>query len=151
MSGKEGQDDKGSTCEMEIKMSAWIVSKKHIDLLVTLAAQYELMDGKTEQQFGQILWDENYRSVNSRYDDNESPRQYEFTPYPVETLSTIAQIKQARCYIYQTCETDDYAQTVAIMFAETLATILEQEGNFYIPSGKSVRDLPGWESAPWGI
>ena len=132
-------------------MSAWTVSKKHIDLLVTLAAQLELTGGKTENEIGQILWDECYRSVNCRYDETNPAPKYEFKPFDLKSLSTIAQIKQVECYEYQTCETEDYDTTPAIILTNTIATILELEGNFHIPSDGSIRDIPGWDEAPWGI
>jgi hypothetical protein len=132
-------------------MSAWIVSKKHIDLLVTLAAQNEILGGKTETEFGQILWDENYRSVNYRYQETDNAPRYEYQAFDLNSLSVVAQIKQLACYGYQTCETEDYESTPSGIAIRTLEQILTLENPLHIPSGGSVRDLPGWDKAPWGI
>ena len=129
-------------------MSAWTVSKKHIDLLVTLAAQEELLGGKTETEFGQILWDENYRSVNYRYSEQTPSPHYEFEPFDLTTIPVISQIKQVGCYDYQSCETDDYQSTPAGLFVETLETLLRAK----LPDRpKEVSDHPGYDVAPWGI
>lgn len=130
-------------------MSAWTVSKKHIDLLVTLAAQAELLGDNTETQLGQILWDENYRSVNCRYDENTPTPRYEFTPFNLSSLSTTAQIKQIKCYQYQTCETEDYDTTPSIILTDKLSKLLEADVK--IPKGKGIRDTAEWDTAPWGV
>ena len=130
-------------------MSAWTVSKKHIDLLVTLAAQAELLGDKNETQVGQILWDENYRSVNERYNETNPAPRYSFKPFDLTTLSTIAQIKQVHCYVYQTCETDDYKTTQAIVLVEKIEALLS--AGVHVPSGKSVRSAPQYDAALWGI
>lgn len=130
-------------------MSAWTVSKKHIDLLVTLAAKAELLGKHTETQLGQILWDENYRSVNFRYNENNPAPRYEFSPFDLSNLSTVAQIKQIRCYQYQTCETEDYDTTPSFVLTEKLCKLLEK--GVRISKGKEIYDAPQWDSAPWGV
>jgi hypothetical protein len=48
-------------------MSAYIVSRKHIHYLVTAAAQYGLIRLREQDKTGQMLWDENIKSVQYRY------------------------------------------------------------------------------------
>ena len=48
-------------------MSAWIVSKGHIDVLVNGLLQHGLISPKEIAQTGQLLWRENHLSVNDRY------------------------------------------------------------------------------------
>ena len=59
-------------------MSAWIVSNQHIALLVEAIYRHEvpLENPLGPDELGQLLWDENYKSVNYRYDNNETAPTY---------------------------------------------------------------------------
>lgn len=55
---------------------------------------------------GQWLLDQNYRSVNYRYrEENEVP---EFDPVRVGSVDAGTLLGCIECYEYQACETDDY-------------------------------------------
>jgi hypothetical protein len=123
-------------------MSAWIVSKKHIDLLVTaaLSAKYMTPAGGDERQpseLGLMLWVENHKSVNSRYSETRMPEGYKFTRFPGK-IDPIVVLKQIACYEYQSCEHDTWKTSEAFKFCQALTT-------------EMINALPGYSEAPWGI
>jgi hypothetical protein len=141
-------------------MSAHILSEKHINLLVNAAfftghncGKFSIYyEGKTHQfnqnhnelnceKLGQILVDQNYRSVNERYNEtNKSPRfVFKFNPLPMVALKNIVQIfKACDCYDYQACETDDYYDTKARSIIDEIRDHL-------------ISQLPGYDEAEWSI
>lgn len=50
-------------------MSAWIVSKLHIDVVVQALTQGEIVVDRTADEVGQALWQENLNSIHYRYED----------------------------------------------------------------------------------
>ena len=101
-------------------MSAFIVNDKTITAIVQAMQQAEFSNwlnghsARTEPQIvGQMLLDQNYRSVNYRYDENDAPRRFKMA-YKInkdgyrdyydfgETYGSIC------CYMYQACETPDW-------------------------------------------
>ena len=101
--------------------------------------------------YADILYQENVRSVRSRYpndkwDELPGPhiKPLHCVVYPADLLSqqklpkfSIVQLlKFANCLEYQSCESDDYKQTKAY---KLLVAIREE----------LVRDLPGYEEAHW--
>ena len=131
-------------------MSAWMVTKKHIDLLVTEAVALELeyeFNGRKikltkgiENSIRQMLTDECRRSINYRYQEDTETGIYRFKKYVEQTLTDEAIAKQVRCYDYQACECPDYYETETRKFVEALSEKL------------------GWPldgekcpSGPWGV
>lgn len=75
------------------------------------------------QEAGQKLLNENYRSVDSRYDDKELSAPI-FTYSQADKRYTPAQIiRIIDCYNYQTCETSNYKETEGYAIAHTLREI----------------------------
>ena len=126
-------------------MSAYIVSKRHIDMLVTVAfygPQREIAvspmgmwskpnfiyitqdlntQDMTPDDLGQLLWDENYRSVNARYNEDEKAPEYVFEPLERGKVPTIWQAYSGiDTYEYQACEADDWYTTPAFRFCVAL-------------------------------
>lgn len=52
-------------------MSAWIVSKEHIDVLVQALAEGEIVVDIEPSEIGRILWRENLYSIWARYPDTK--------------------------------------------------------------------------------
>ena len=121
-------------------MSAFIVSEKHINTLVTWAAENGIeykgcaVKGH-EQGFVSMLLRENIRSVNYRYGESLKPSDfniggvniYRFQPAPLDPAEydddkhQLAQIvKACNGYDYQACETDDYFGTPTGVFVATM-------------------------------
>lgn len=130
-------------------MSAFIVSRDHIWFLVQA---HDTLDtwksGGTDYaelaEAGQMLWDENIRSVEYRYsgsDDDHSDCQYgkhEIRSIPSPKVEPVAVLKACACFDYQACETDDYHETKAAKWIDRLRHL-------------AITQLPGWDAAPWGI
>ena len=119
-------------------MSAWIVSKKHIDLLVAAAKN------RHPDALGQMLWAENHKSVNYRYGEKRPTPPYTFTP-PTEPIDQILLLKQIHCYDYQSCEHDGWERSEAYKLCKKL----EAACLAALPPG--VEDSPEYSQAPWGI
>lgn len=123
-------------------MSAYVVTKKHIDYLVGAALKYgEIIDEggpNGPQNYGAILWAENHRSVNHRYgDDTETPG-YTYEPIPDADFTPGRVFKAIACLRYQSCETPDWTETKAHAMLFDLMLAIGHK-------------LPGYEEAPWGI
>lgn len=134
-------------------MSAFIVSDTHINSLVRYASRHKLSVyfnrqlgfpfGKerlnvydNEQAIAQILLDENVKSVNYRYRDNEVMSITYDRAAPI--LTAIEAIKAAQCLRYQSCEHSDYEDSIAFKLIEAIIT-------------DAIPRLEGYESAEWAI
>ena len=123
-------------------MSAWVVSKNHIDVLVQAALDAGL-DYGDPTALGRQLWGENVKSVAARYGDGDLPGHsadidaYTFTA-PAK-LSSTAIRKQVDCYDYQSCEHDDYERSFAYGVVQSLVA-------FYPVTSKRA-----YEAAKWGV
>lgn len=149
-------------------MSAWMVSKKHIDTLVQLALYGpaelpanqtwyvpRLAGGRsvTADALGELLTKENLASIHSRYpdtltnpDNTPGPHEhYWLVPYVFpdalhigKHLTAVAGIKAIVCYEYQSCEHSEWEESEARKFCSALKDSL-------------INYLPGYGAAPWGI
>lgn len=128
-------------------MSAFVVSDKHINTLLTWAnhcirsiewdeKEYYFDDSNDLQKMAEIMLTENYRSVNYRYSEQETPHQIEFRFEPDATPIQI--IVACNCYDYQCCETDDWQET----FAHKINKWIKES---------AIQRLPGYEQAKWEI
>lgn len=136
-------------------MSAFTVSKTHIDVLIQagLDADYGPMrwfpddtdwskapslDHLNADEVGTMLWDENFASVNHRYNETEKHAGYSYqrlpgTPDPLVVLKAIA------CYEYQSCEHPAWHASSAKAFCNALTKAM-------------IAKLPGYREADgWGI
>lgn len=148
-------------------MSAWIVSKTHIDLLVTAGLHrirytpLRWMDPQNQQDWqvltmdtadavGSMLWAENVASVSFRYPDEPAetlPGPNDFTPEQISSyhlqaiagpIDPVTVLKNIHCYEYQSCEHPQWSSSQARRFCWALSSAL-------------VHGLPGYEQAPWGF
>jgi hypothetical protein len=148
-------------------VSAWIVSKTHIDLLVTAGLHFAghrdrlrwyygnptrsgELDPSTAHIVGQMLWAENLASVAGRYPadvsgqrpgpndfEDEQVLTYRFARVP-GALDRAAVLKALHCYEYQSCEHDGWQSSAAHAFCRALERSI-------------VTSLPGYAAAPWGF
>jgi len=141
-------------------MSAYVVNKSHINAMVLSAMHVRYGGGLSwyhngerhqlnelnANQVGQMLLDENVKSVCCRYDDSEMtdlpgrsdaeyliPFQYHLVHNIPNALHTIAITK---CYMYQSCEHPEWEQSEACTFCQALIS-------------NKIADLPGYDDAPW--
>ena len=132
-------------------MSAYVVSDEHIDVLIYYAiakqASYYFHPRRVEitrenaNEIGQILLDENHRSVNYRYNETDKAPEYKYKPAPGSLPANhqpVQILKAISCLDYQCCETDDWATTHAHAVLEGI-------------KDKAISCLPGYDAAAWGI
>lgn len=133
-------------------MSAYVVDKVHIDLLITAALKCgrspftfsngagpsERLDFTNADEVGAMLWQANVDSVNYRYDEPETVEEdYKFSELrgPIDPVTVI---KAIECYDYQSCETPMWRDSMANAFCEALTSRMHGL-------------LPGYDDAPWGV
>lgn len=145
-------------------MSAHLVSKAHIDALVTAglwkgrrgesplpamrwvfpagselpgAEGCQLVD-VTAGGVGAMLWAENRLSVNYKYGEDEWEPAYVFEQLP-GTVDPLVVLKAINCYVFQSCEHPGWWESEARTFCDIL-----QE--------RMIRQLPGYDKAAgWEI
>lgn len=127
-------------------MSAWIVSKRHIDAIVTAAINAGLSRGKTADQLGDMLWRENVASVSYRYREARPDVFYRFEPNALNDPWSL--VKQLDCYDYQSCEHPEWEASEARALIEnlrahTMAALGMPLTNY--------QETANWREAPWGI
>lgn len=128
-------------------MSAFVVGSEHVSAMLVAARKVPMNMGPgyryagetvyfhgNEQAIGQKLLNENYRSVNYRYDEqNEAPK---FRFVVDRQWTAVELIKLCDCYSYQTCETPDWRETEAWAIMQALREY-------------AIHALPGMDDAPW--
>ena len=145
-------------------MSAYIVDKAHIDALVQAAGRVQPMahssgmkwftrnpearfgmdiheihynDKPRANEVGQMLWDENHKSVNARYNQVGLAESYTFQRG--EDLAPIVILNAIDGYEYQSCEHVGWHDSEAKAFCDALRL-------------KMTRMLPGYrESKGWSL
>ena len=132
-------------------MSAFQVSPAHINAMITAGVILGRRQGGLswqwsnptrlaklagdEDRIGQVLTDENARSVAYRYNEPAEEITFSYSPFgPVPT--PVETIKLCNCYRYQACETPDYEKSEAAAFVTMLREL-------------AIACLPGYEDAPW--
>lgn len=68
---------------------------------------------------GQELMDQNYASVNHRYDEGEKPKRYQYEEYH-GTLSEARLLAAVGCYEYQSCEDPGWKHSRAYQICQAL-------------------------------
>lgn len=147
-------------------MSAYMVDRDHIVYLLLASGRAGhfsfwcpsartrviLRPGDYEQltKIGQMLWDENKKSINARYPDTiDHPENMPgvvgddciLTEADIKIFSgqfnPIEIIKACHCYEYQSCKHDGWKDSDAKSFIKALI-------------GYAIASLPGYEEAQWG-
>lgn len=147
-------------------MSAWIVSKEHVDLLVTAGLMFPQhgnlrwstepdthkpteLERENATDAVRMLWLENFASVDHAYgdeDDRELPGADVTLPQiqravfrPINgTLDPVVVLKALQSYEYQSCEHPGWSKSQARRFCEALREA-------------AIDRLPGYDEAPWGF
>ena len=150
-------------------MSAYVVDRDHIRYLVSAMLSRDItqgcafswywdgdkqrhkldpMDPDQAGRVGQMLWDENIRSVQGRYPDcKDKP---ENMPGPIdevfiyahsfsshETPNPVQVLKACDCYEYQSCEHEEWSTSQAKAIIDALRR-------------DAWHSLPGYDAAAWG-
>jgi hypothetical protein len=146
-------------------MSAFVVSKEHIDAIVAAAMPSGAQEGcywyrggngkyadyTNADEIGRMLWDECVRSVSYRYPDNDplpggayfddgtpESEAYVFPLLKAPKLEPVAALKAIQCYEYQSCEHPGWDTSEAKTFCSYLIEHLIQK-------------LPGYAEAAWSV
>lgn len=123
-------------------MSAWIVEKGHIDVLVQGMVQEGVIPMADRDDVGTVLWRENRDSVNYRYNGGEEVDDYKF--HGVEApLNWHALLRAASCYEYQSCEHPTWDDSRACELIVLLQNELLEHGCSH--------DDPEYAAYPWGF
>ena len=100
--------------ERKNKMSAYIVNDETISVIVKGFVEYGVYyaadDYHPERKdrfhnIGQSLLNQNYKSVNHRYNESTKPRSFQYTNIDINEGMLLGCID---CYEYQACETPDF-------------------------------------------
>jgi hypothetical protein len=115
-------------------MSAWIVGSDHLDLLLTAALSWDLLNPDDADETGRMLWRENLASVAYRYPadrDGDRPgpidfkdrdvNAYHLQPYPGRVDPEVVD-QAAASLAYQSCEHPGWAASPACAFVTRLKT-----------------------------
>lgn len=137
-------------------MSAFLLSCRHLNAMLNGAVERDLplhwrhegkskSVGNSQNELGQMLLDENIRSVQARYSrdyrsqlpgwrpEHDEPFQWDccgYNPSPLELLKLVL------CYEYQTCEHSAWPDSEAKAFCTALLRV-------------TISRLPGYDEARW--
>lgn len=129
-------------------MSAWIVSKGHVDALVQQMIVDGLITLDQADATGKMLWDENHYGVNVRYRGHEPTPDYKFEGVEAR-LDDIVILAQIHCLNYQCAEWQGYENQPGMQLIKRLRTrICDRHG---VEPGDVDSDYHLWRDAPWGI
>lgn len=129
-------------------MSAFLCNDQHINAMIRFGLTQN-DTGPLAFRFGghwknyvthesaQVLVDQNYRALKTRYGDNGKPHRINYSPFdPI--YSPVEIIKACNCYNYQACETEDYKETQAAAIIKAIREL-------------AIKNLPGYDNAQWEI
>ncbi len=140
-------------------MSAFLVSREHIQYLVNAARHYtrdgsgciswlskktgkwQTFDGwdrALASKVGQILWDANVKSMIVRYGKGISAETYKHPRDPEARVENVQVLKAVLCMDYQSCESDDWESSEAHAILEAIKSA-------------AITSLPGYNEAEWSL
>jgi hypothetical protein len=128
-------------------MSAWLVSKRHIDAIVTGLINARLIGGTVEaaDAAGFLLWQENNISVSHRYREPLDDLLYCWQANEVDAWTLL---KAIDCLDYQSCEHDGWPTSDAFALLDRLAAVTLAKLNAGVLTYKDSKE---WSAAPWGL
>ena len=95
---------------------------------------------KLATHYANVLLAENYRSLNDKYGDAETPHKVTVSLGEVlraDQIPAVNVLHSLACYEYQACESDDWEQTDAFKICDQIRRA-------------AIKRLPGYDDAPWG-
>ncbi len=141
-------------------MSAYIVDKATIDALITICIALDRADDGSNEppdcsqglvkydRLGALLWRENFRSVNSRYNEKKRAPSYVFEALPIARTVTPKIASRAlgalRGFCYQACEHKTWLNSRANRWC----SVLEARLGRIAPWAPSRYTTPAWERRP---
>lgn len=148
-------------------MSAFMCSGRHLAVLASYAVRHCLEDVpyalrselerdgyehkpggymRTVSRVASMLASENLRSIEHRYPGDHSGEQEAYATFEIprgaeseaRSLPALTIIKACHCYAYQSCEHDTWEASQAHALVQAI-------------EAHAVRQLPGYDAAPWGL
>ena len=122
-------------------MSAFMVSDKHINTLVSCLRKWESLSRKEAQEYAEVLKKANIRSLDARYGKQLIDPKIEYRDIPEvmsETLPLVNILVACRCFEYQSCESNTWDDSYAKRIIDNIVNL-------------TIENLPGFHDAPWGI
>ena len=106
-------------------MSAWIVSRAHIHVLVNGLVGLGIVPLEQATETGRLLWGTNHDSVNFRYGESTPTPKYTFVRArkPLHHLHLLA---AEECYEYQSCEHAEWKDSTASLLCWKLREAIEE-------------------------
>jgi hypothetical protein len=112
-------------------MSAFVVDKEDIDVLVTAYLGLHEATARTANKLGQTLWTENVNSVAYRYNMPErhgveylgyrrAVRDYAYAPVEADSAKIAS---TASCFDYQSCEHDAWETSEAKRIVDLISAV----------------------------
>lgn len=137
-------------------MSAFVVPNSHITVLAVFIVQRNLCPGRSVQEIGEILLNENIESIRFRYpDDRENYMGFEIDERAAFIRPTLVQIvKAANCLEYQSCEHDDYQQSEAYRMTKAVSALalhLLSIAEKHLWSEDTVYNHPDYDRSAWVV
>lgn len=151
-------------------MSAWIVTKNHIDALITAGLDYQMplewdgnsgtpysqtscrLDARSADKVGRMLWQENLNSIHYRYPDTveggNHPGPMDFSPTEVEayTYSHFGARRWSPVAVLKAIDCYEYQSCEHPEWETSEAKRFCDALRLHL-----IHRLPGYEDAPWGI
>jgi hypothetical protein len=137
-------------------MSAWVCSDRHINALATFLAAREIgfpWQGGTFSCIDQpanvanVLFAENVKSVNYRYDEADPTVGHEFElVVPLPELGNL--YRQFQCYDYQACEHPSYEHSLAKAMVTAGMSAIEVQLSM---TKEQIERSVEYNNAPWGL
>ncbi len=123
-------------------MSAWMVSRNHIEYMVRAALAHSgpsesfswyfngsrrylrPSDNDAAADAAQMLWTENFRSYDYRYQDHDNGKSPEYgrfgRPFGAPEPEAVLTFNAADCYCYQSCEHPGWEESESFAFVQAL-------------------------------
>ena len=141
-------------------MSAWIMTNESINNIVNsiywfknneffkrqLNEKFKIDLYKTEdidlneelKKLGTLLIKLNQESINYRYNQKDKPFKFEYSSTPA--LNIFQFLKSVECYLYQSCEIENYEEDETYKFMKGLSTFIKDT---------IINELPLYNKAKW--
>ena len=102
------------------------VARSHDQVWASINGEYKYVTRSNAAEVGQLLYAQNVRSVDTRYnEENDSRYLYQFIGRDKTTPQEVVELLSS--YDYQACETDDYYTTEAFyLIARMRKTLLDE-------------------------
>lgn len=127
-------------------MSAWMVSDLQFSAVINKMVEFDIILEKDIVKIGQMLVDENIKSLVSRYGKGEQKENEHSYTHTNLIVTDEQAFKFSHCIRYQSCEHDTWKTSNTCGFLITLEKVIEKKLN------KTSKQLSeSWDKLAWSI